>query len=592
MEENDLLHILSVNRTLIQIPSKKFRDILAEEMGVRNPDKYIEMYKKEFREKQNELKKINLRISPLSVGLYNAVIDTDSEIDIAKILDKVEKNGLVSENGIKVTEFAIRYGRFKTALKYTSEYGFVGNRNKPFVSADFKLKVTRGGETTGASFSYYESGRVRFSSGYIDSLEAQTKELKQFFSKHYYKIPSSSEITLNNVTAEFKLGFPLKTNLIFYVFSDPYVPSSFDGYVVKASYNDKKFLYITFSDKFSLVIADTGVIQIQGTTSIEEAYRISKRFFEVLKDNDFLETTGVTQNIRRKELKNTKAVRRLNNQPAPNVTRRGTTCPVARRPNPYSYEGKCSIPGCYIKPNPQGQPCCYTIPKSIKYSKNKVENAYIKAGVKVPNVVRREFGIGLNTNNKPVNVAKKNTPLNIKVSYSKKSGLMIGSRQCTRYTKVGLVDIAMRLKIALPKKITKPILCALIRKTVKNSTKQLSNINSESPVRKLNNVNSNSSSVSRRSNVNSESPAKSPTRHVASRRSNVNSESPAKSPTRPVASRRSNVNSESPAKSVASNSSSPNNSLKRARKQIRTRENAEKYMENLYNYFERVSKKE
>jgi len=151
MEKNALLHILSVNRTHIQIPSIKFRNILAEEMG-RNPDKYIKKYKEEFQEKQKELKKITLKISPLSIGLYNAVIDTGSEIDIGKILDKVEKDGLVSENGIKVTEFAIRYGRFKTALKYTSEYGFVGNRNKPFVSADFKLKVTRGGEATGASF--------------------------------------------------------------------------------------------------------------------------------------------------------------------------------------------------------------------------------------------------------------------------------------------------------------------------------------------------------------------------------------------------------------------------------------------------------
>ena len=465
MENKDaLLHILSVNRTKFQIPGRKFRERLADELEVRNPDKYIEKYKKEFQKKQEDLRKIDLKISPLSIGLYNAVVDTGSKIDIKKILEKVKKNGLVSENGIKVTQFTIRYGKFKTALSYTSEYGLVGDESLPFVSADFQIKVTKGGKTKGASLSYYTSGKVRFSGGHLDSLEKQPKELVQFFSKHYHPIPRS-EIQINNITSEFKLGFPLKTSLIYDMFSDIAVKSSFGAYDVVAKYTDKKFLYITFSDKFSIVVADTGVVQIQGTTDVDEAYDVSKKFFDALKDNDFLVTSGNrVQNIRVQSPKETKISRRHDNKPAPNITRRGTTCPLARRPNPYSYEGKCSIPGCYIKPNPQGQPCCYTVPKSIKYSRNRVENAYNKAGVKVPAQIRTLFGFGLKTNARPVNIANKNVQLNVRTYTNKKSGFKLNSRQCMRYTKVALVDMATRLKIVLPKKLTKPILCDLIKK--------------------------------------------------------------------------------------------------------------------------------
>jgi hypothetical protein len=43
-------------------------------------------------------------------------------------------------------------------------------------------------------------------------------------------------------------------------------------------------------------------------------------------------------------------------------------------------------------------------------------------------------------------------------------GLKIGSRQCSRYSKVALVDIAHRKGIELPKKVTKPILCEILAK--------------------------------------------------------------------------------------------------------------------------------
>lgn len=453
-----LLHILSVNSSLFKFPGETFKKLLPKYIpgGKAKVDSAIKKYKEGAKKKRDALKATALRVSPLSIGLYNATVDTGSPIDIRSILNKVKSEGLVSEDGIKVTEFVIRYGKFQTAVKYTSEYGLQGNESKPFVSADFKLKITSGGETKGASFSYYASGKIRFSGGHLHSLKEQPKELIAFFSKHYHKIPTKT-FTLNNVTSEFKLGFPLKTSLIYYLFSDEQIKSYFKDYHVVANYDN--FLYLKFSDKFSLVVADSGVIQIQGTTDVDEAYAVSIDFFTKLKDNDFLRVDEPL-NIRLSP-KKTKIARRKNNMPAPNVTRRGTTCPVGRRPDPYSYEGVCPLKDkCFIKPNPQGQPCCYTKPKSIAYSRNKVENAYLKAGVRIPNSVRQFFGIGTETVNRPVNVANTSAKLNIRVHNNK-----INSRQCLRYTKVALVDIATRLKIKIPTTLSTIAMYNIIKKT-------------------------------------------------------------------------------------------------------------------------------
>jgi predicted flap endonuclease-1-like 5' DNA nuclease len=106
-----------------------------------------------------------------------------------------------------------------------------------------------------------------------------------------------------------------------------------------------------------------------------------------------------------------------------------------------------------VRPNLQGQPCCYKIPKRIEYSIKKVAQRYAAANVKVPEDVRRIFGIGLNTNNKLNNVGRA-APVAV-LTRDPKSGFMIGSRQALRYSKVALVDIAKRMNIQVPRVISK-----------------------------------------------------------------------------------------------------------------------------------------
>jgi hypothetical protein len=103
----------------------------------------------------------------------------------------------------------------------------------------------------------------------------------------------------------------------------------------------------------------------------------------------------------------------------------------------------------------------------LDYSREKVRDLYQKAGIQVPNSVKKLFGI--TTKNKAVEVATKVPELKI-------VGDKIDSRQCLRYTKVALVDIARRLRLKLPLKVTKPILCDLIKSHKKMPAELLANI--------------------------------------------------------------------------------------------------------------------
>jgi hypothetical protein len=132
-------------------------------------------------------------------------------------------------------------------------------------------------------------------------------------------------------------------------------------------------------------------------------------------------------------------------------------------------QGKCPKEGYYVKPNPQGQPCCYKIPKNPNYSGSKVAAAYKRANVKVPNTVQKVFNFGTNTGNKRNNTSHSNLT-NLVVKMNSKVGLKIGSRQCSRYSKVALVDIAHRLGLPVLPSMDKVRLCELIQTVAKNVT--------------------------------------------------------------------------------------------------------------------------
>ena len=477
----------------INLPTLTYVDQIAGSLDItRSRAKAIadEYIKKFFK-----VPKFNLnQTMSLYLGMFNATIDSGDLVNLNDIKRTVQQKGFVEKTvdgiNIKPVKFQMGYGRFKRIFEYTSEYGNKNiNKKHDPTYVQFLLKIQKGDKIQGASFNIYHTGRIRFSGGYLDGNEREVKALVKFISENYFPINLRLPITINNNTMEVKLGTDVRILGIYTTLDATTGGARFDGYTLSATFEPERnrfitkqrknspFLYVTFKkgkdDKFGLVISRTGTVIIEGAKNIEQTIAVTRRFFTALKDSGLLEDPPARKKNVSIKHKQSKLARRFNMKPAPEVTRRGTTCPKNRRPNPYSFQGACSSLSFYVRPNPQGQPCCYKKPKSIQYMRNRLENRYNRANVKVPNAVRKTFGIGGNTNNKENNIGRtslNNLPITFNKSIGKNKknpvGLKIGSRQCSRYSKVALVDIAKRKGITLPKKTTKPILCDLLSKLV------------------------------------------------------------------------------------------------------------------------------
>jgi len=461
----------------IQLPSRTYLDEISAIMDVTlsRARALADEYKRRMFKPAN----FNLKqTDDLYLGMYNATLDLGRTVDVAELKKRVVEKGFQSKNidvfTFKAIKMSTRYGKFKKAFEYNKEYGGRQVANVPnskLSAIEFIVKVKKGNKIQGASFNIFNTGRVRFSGGYIDGSPNEPISLVRYI-ESLVDIPmSTNQIKINNVTSEVKIGANIDVGQLYSLLDVGQGLAKFQGYTLSAVYEparnvfitkkkkDSPFLYVNFDNKFTILLSSKGSMVIEGVEAPERRLPVVKNFINFLKVADIL--TPVNRNVTPKPSKS-KVARRSDNKPAPNITRRGTTCPPDARPVPYSFEGKCPD-GFYVRPNPQGQPCCYKIPKRLEYSREKVANRYRRANVKVPEEVRRIFGIGYNTNNKAVNVGKK-APTNLRFSMNNKLGFKIGSRQCMRFSKVSLVDMATRLGLAVPSPVTKPALCEMIAK--------------------------------------------------------------------------------------------------------------------------------
>ncbi len=491
----------------IKLPSVTFLDEISGQLDIsrsRAKDIANDFIRKHFRVSNFNLNKSET----LYLGMYNATMDTGNVINVDAIKRKVNADGFVEEtiDGIKIkaVKFTTRYGRFKKAFEYTQEYGPKNISNKEDITtAQFILKLQKGNQVQGASFNIYKTGRIRFSGGYFEGGLDEPKALVKYISRNYQQIDGRLPIEVNNNTFEMKVGANIRLVELYTIFNVAKGLATFEDFIIETTFEPERnrfitkqrknspFLYVTLSEKNSknklgLVMSRGGSIIVEGAKNIRMAVDVINRFLNALKESGLM--TKVAGRNLKVSPKKTKLARRVNMKPAPEITRRGTSCPITRRPNPYGFQGVCppQLKGKhYVRPNPQGQPCCYKVPKSTAYINQKVENRYKRANVKVPNMVRKTFGFGQNTNNKANNVGRANANMNIFFNKSigrngvNPVGLKIGSRQCSRFSKVALVDIAKRKGIALPKKVTKPILCDLLSKVAVE-------INSNDPMPRLN----------------------------------------------------------------------------------------------------------
>jgi len=407
--------------------------------------------------------------SKIQYGMYNATYDTGNTINLQEdIIGPVLRNGFkTATSHFKILKMTARHGRFEVYSEYTSEYGYKSlSDNKNITNVEFLVKITRNGKTQGAIFVFFNSGRLRFSGGYTDGDPSEPAKLLKFMLNESV---DTSKIKVNNTTGEFKVGYKLDLDTLYHLLDVPEASAAkYKGYTLRVSKKETgSTVYIKFNSKhtFTLVCSANGTVQIEGADDIKETFKITTEFIKLLAEMQIVQSaTGKQATTPRA----TKVAQVLTMKPAPNVTRRGTSCPTDRCPVPYSFEGHCQYADYYIKPNPQGQPCCYKKPQSTKYSREKIEAAFRKANVRIPSATRKLFELN-EVANKQVNVGK--NIANLRTYYNstigkngKEVGFKIDTRQCVRYTKVALVDIARRMGIVgVSASMTKPDLCNLIQ---------------------------------------------------------------------------------------------------------------------------------
>lgn len=416
-------------------------------------------------------------------------------------------------------------------------------KKKGIRSIEFKIAYKRGDKVYGMSYTVFRNGSLHASGKFSDDGVFDDHEDVQSFLAMKYDTPVN-KLIFNNITASFAIN--AKPNLNKLVRDAPKRAVSNKNIVQKTGKLKKSVekktprmvrgIAVIPLKKCVLRVGINGRCQlasVKDPSDLRAAYSEAKEFLR----GSVTGATGAMPNMKNSK---TRREKYKPGEKAPEIYRRGTTCPKDRCPKPYSFQGKCPKDGQYIKPNPQGQPCCYKIPKSLNYSKNKVKKAYNKANVKVANTAKNLFNLknrknalANTTHSKAKNFIKvfndptvnqayiedmnrlynawksKRTkngmwtirtppgakaafedPMTLNTIIAKARGrknwhvpnvsqLKIDTRQCTRYTKVALMDIVNRLGIVEAKSsMKKEVLCHLIRKATRGTAANKSNTGS------------------------------------------------------------------------------------------------------------------
>ena len=408
-----------------------------------------------------------------------------------KVLENMSKTIKIGSLSYKLIEVVGRTARFKKLFSLTSEYGLSHNMRTTLPANtifDFRIRISDGTDSkTGLISFFVKSGAILVKGGYFNctssneysGLSSQPPNLLSSLWKMYgFSSSTLPKIKRGNTVASMRIGKKfdadeMKTNL--------YGKLKFRDLNIVRKKKPKEGAVTNLYFKFEgtshhVSITNNGVVQISFKGELSRADL--KKFYTKIKKfptnfpKYFKGSPKYSSPVAR-------IARRLNNQVSPNLTRRGTTCPINKRPTPYSFAGKCPT-GMYCRPNPQQQPCCYTKPKNPRAYRNKVKLAYNTAQTRMPNNVANLFGINRNNINKNSNISK-NEP-NIKI-YTTKTGvykngnmievnnIRIGSRQCLRYTKEKLLDFLERMghSTARIQTRSKQELCKLIKDMAKNT---------------------------------------------------------------------------------------------------------------------------
>ena len=366
----------------------------------------------------------NLKVSNLKVGMFNITINKSlrsdmKRVDILAPLTRPIRGAATIGNGLKleVREISAIYGRFqkgitvnKNGWRGPSEQEWFDNPNKfsnTYFAVELKINVSKGSVKKGVSFTIYSNGKVRFSGGFVSDTDFQQEP--ELIRKYIIDTYTNQEALLykplefNNLSAQFKVNGKLNLAKIAQSFA------KYSSYEPELSPQ----LYYTHPNGYKYVMTSTGFVQIQGADTMDKLMSAYTNGSELMQS--IYARGGVTDLVRNVG----NAVKQKKN-----AVKNKSTCPKPRQPK----NGKCAKATNSIRKNPQGFDCCYKKAKKAAQAR------------KSPTV---------------------------RLVLDPKYGLKIGTRQCMRYSRDALRDIARKQGVVgLTNRTSKDTICAKLVNTM------------------------------------------------------------------------------------------------------------------------------
>ena len=331
-----------------------------------------------------------VKVGKLRVGMYNVLVnsnyDDSVKVDLLTLVSKKPLKPTMIENGliVDVKEINGLYGRFQTGIKVTRNKGFQGEFTDKYFTVQFKITVSKNGVSKDVSFNVYKNGKIRFSGGVVDENNFSTEP--ESIRRHIIDNYTLGQRFLYNPLEFNNLSATIKTSAVFDLAKV--------ARMMNASYEPELIDLLYYQNKgIKYVFSRTGVVQIQGVTGIPKIFEGYEKLKQMIaKIYRIGGVRNIISNFRDVvDVKKTKKVK--------------TTCPKPRIP----VNGKCPTEFPVIRKNPQGHDCCYKKGKAKSKTPPK---------------------------------SKTPSPQNVRLVLDPNGGLKIGSRQCMRYSREALANIA------------------------------------------------------------------------------------------------------------------------------------------------------
>lgn len=362
--------------------------------------------------KLNGVNMTALRISPLKLGFFNAIVndkfDKKDRIDLVKIFEKkphAKKSIPRSSLDIEIKSIKLYHGQFKVGAEHSLSgiFGEVDPKKKYFM-AQIAATVYDGSAKQGITFRVYRNGKIHFSGGILNNNIKQPEQIRKYIVDNFTSREKFlySPITYNNTAGQFDLNGALNLSGVAKAFrmstKIDYEPEL--RAALRMDYLGSSFQMFT-----------TGIVQILGARSEMEmiqAYEYGKDLVTQLYVMGLLT---------------------ISNAPTKKVTK------TKVKPRNVAVNASDTVKAVYDKLRASGKADSVTVKSLCEELKKK----------------------------KPSGGTSNNS-----VSYnSKKNSVKIGKKMCTRYPKPELVAVAKRIGVVDIKATTsKDKICEKIKDRV------------------------------------------------------------------------------------------------------------------------------